>query len=68
MLATLPKDPLYPHTWAPCLPKSAYPRYLVIVPEDCFEVPGKVRRLDPKALALLDPQPLDRRNRFGQEL
>lgn len=65
LLETLPEGPLRPDTFAPCLPKAAYPRYLVIVPEDSFAISGKVRRLDPKALALLDPQPLDRRNRFG---
>lgn len=68
LLETLPEAPLRPDTFAPCLPKAAYPRYLVVVPEDAFAIAGKVRRLDPKALALLDPQPLDRRNRFGQEL
>jgi O-succinylbenzoic acid--CoA ligase len=68
MLGTLPKDPLYPHTWAPCLPKSAYPRYLVIVPEDCFEVPGKVRRLGAEALALLNPKPLTGGYRFVGKL
>jgi len=68
LLETLPEAPLRPDIFAPCLPKAAYPRYLVVVPEDAFAIAGKVRRLDPKALALLDPQPLDRRNRFGQEL
>ena len=68
LLETLPEAPLRPDIFAPCLPKAAYPRYLVVVPEDSFAITGKVRRLDPKALALLDPQPLDRRNRFGQEL
>ncbi len=68
LLETLPEAPLRPDIFAPCLPKAAYPRYLVVVPEDAFAITGKVRRLDPKALALLDPQPLDRRNRFGQEL
>ena len=68
LLETLPDGPLRPDTFAPCLPKAAYPRYLVIVPEDAFAIAGKVRRLDSATLALLDPQPLDRRNRFGQEL
>jgi O-succinylbenzoic acid--CoA ligase len=65
LLETLPDGPLRPDTFAPCLPKAAYPRYLVIVPEDSFAIAGKVRRLDSAALALLDPQPLDRRTRFG---
>ena len=68
LLETLPEGPLRPDTFAPCLPKAAYPRYLVIVPEDSFAIAGKVRRLDSAALALLGPQPLDRANRFGQEL
>ena len=68
LLETLPEGPLRPETFAPCLPKAAYPRYLVIVPEDSFAIAGKVRRLDSAALALLGPQPLDRANRFGQEL
>lgn len=65
LLETLPDGPLQPEIFAPCLPKAAYPRYLVIVPEDSFAIAGKVRRLDSAALALLDPQPLDRRTRFG---
>lgn len=65
LLETLPAGPLHPETFAPCLPKAAYPRYLVIVPDDSFALAGKIRRLDPHALALLDPQPLDRRNRCG---
>ena len=68
LLETLPEGPLRPDTFAPCLPKAAYPRYLVIVPEDSFAIAGKVRRLDSAALALLGPQPLDRANRFGQGL
>ena len=68
LLETLPEGPLRPETFAPCLPKAAYPRYLVIVPEDSFAIAGKVRRLDSAALALLGPQPLDRANRFGQGL
>ena len=65
LLETLPEGPLRPDTFAPCLPKAAYPRYLVVVPEDAFAIAGKIRRLDSAALALLDPQPLDRRTRFG---
>ena len=65
LLETLPEAPLRPDIFAPCLPKAAYPRYLVVVPEDAFAIAGKVRRLDSAALALLDPQPLDRRNCFG---
>jgi acyl-CoA synthetase (AMP-forming)/AMP-acid ligase II len=58
LLETLPDDPLRPDTFAPCLPKAAYPRYLVIVPEDAFAIAGKVRRLNSEALALLGPRPL----------
>ncbi len=58
LLETLPDGPLRPDTFAPCLPKAAYPRYLVIVPEDSFAIAGKVRRLDSAALALLGPRPL----------
>jgi O-succinylbenzoic acid--CoA ligase len=58
LLETLPDGPLRPDTFAPCLPKAAYPRYLVIVPEDSFAIAGKVRRLDSAALALLGPKPL----------
>lgn len=68
LLETLPEGPLRPDTFAPCLPKAAYPRYLVVVPEDAFAIAGKVRRLDPKALALLGPQPLAGGVGFGQEL
>ena len=68
LLETLPIGPLRPETFAPCLSKAAYPRYLVIVPEDSFATAGKVRRLDSAALALLGPQPLARANRFGQGL
>jgi O-succinylbenzoic acid--CoA ligase len=58
LLETLPDGPLRPDTFAPCLPKAAYPRYLVIVPEDSFAIAGKVRRLDSATLALLGPKPL----------
>ena len=68
LLETLPDGPLRPDTFAPCLPKAAYPRYLVIVPEDAFAIAGKVRRLDSAALALLDPKPLAGGVGFGQEL
>ena len=68
LLETLPDGPIRADTFAPCLPKAAYPRYLVIVPEDAFAIAGKVRRLDPKALALLDPKPLAGGVGFGQEL
>lgn len=64
LLEALPEGPLQPEIFAPCLPKAAYPRYLVVVPEDAFAIAGKVRRLDSAALALLGPQPLDRRNPF----
>jgi acyl-CoA synthetase (AMP-forming)/AMP-acid ligase II len=68
LLETLPDGPLRPDTFAPCLPKAAYPRYLVIVPEDAFAIAGKVRRLDSAALALLDPKPLAGGVGFGQKL
>ncbi len=68
LLETLPDGPLRPDTFAPCLPKAAYPRYLVIVPEDAFAIAGKVRRLDSAALALLGPRPLAGGVGFGQEL
>ena len=58
LLETLPDGPLGTDTFAPCLPKAAYPRYLVIVPEDSFAIAGKVRRLDSATLALLGPKPL----------
>ena len=68
LLETLPDGPLRPDTFAPCLPKAAYPRYLVIVPEDSFAIAGKVRRLDSATLALLGPKPLAGGVGFGQEL
>ena len=68
LLETLPDGPLRPDTFAPCLPKAAYPRYLVIVPEDAFTIAGKVRRLDSATLALLGPKPLAGGVGFGQEL
>jgi O-succinylbenzoic acid--CoA ligase len=68
LLETLPEAPLRPDIFAPCLPKAAYPRYLVIVPEDAFAIAGKVRRLDSAALALLDPKPLAGGVGFGQKL
>lgn len=68
LLETLPDGPLRPDTFAPCLPKEAYPRYLVIVPEDSFAIAGKVRRLNSAALALLGPKPLAGGVGFGQEL
>jgi acyl-CoA synthetase (AMP-forming)/AMP-acid ligase II len=68
LLETLPDGPLRPDTFAPCLPKAAYPRYLVIVPEDSFAIAGKVRRLNSAALALLGPKPLAGGVGFGQEL
>jgi O-succinylbenzoic acid--CoA ligase len=68
LLETLPDGPLRPDTFAPCLPKAAYPRYLVIVPEDAFAIAGKVRRLDSATLALLGPKPLAGGVGFGQEL
>jgi len=68
LLETLPDGPLRLHTFAPCLPKAAYPRYLVIVPEDAFAIAGKVRRLDSATLALLGPKPLAGGVGFGQEL
>lgn len=58
LLETFPDGPLRPDTFAPCLPKAAFPRYLVIVPEDSFAIAGKVRRLDSATLALLGPKPL----------
>jgi O-succinylbenzoic acid--CoA ligase len=58
LLTTLPKSPLVPSAFAPFLPKAAYPRYLVVVPEAHFEVPGKILRLGPEALAALNPRPL----------
>ena len=68
LLETLPDGPLRPDTFAPCLPKAAYPRYLVIVPEDAFAIAGKVRRLDSATLALLGPKPLAGGVGFGQKL
>ena len=68
LLETLPDGPLRPDTFTPCLPKAAYPRYLVIVPEDSFAIAGKVRRLDSATLALLGPKPLAGGVGFGQEL
>ncbi|MFN4765641.1 MAG: hypothetical protein ACK5IE_04220 [Bacteroidota bacterium] len=68
LLETLPDGPLRPDIFAPCLPKAAYPRYLVIVPEDSFAIAGKVRRLDSATLALLGPKPLAGGVGFGQEL
>ncbi|MFY8198108.1 MAG: AMP-binding protein [Bacteroidia bacterium] len=68
LLETLPDGPLRPDTFAPCLPKAAYPRYLVVVPEDAFAIAGKVRRLDSATLALLGPKPLAGGVGFGQEL
>ncbi|MGA1665801.1 MAG: AMP-binding protein [Bacteroidia bacterium] len=60
LLDKLPSSPpLGPGTFAPCLPKAAYPRYLVVVPEAHFEVPGKILRLGSEALANFRPLALN---------